>query len=127
MKIKLDENLSRHLKARLLWEGHEVATAAEEGLLGKDDLEVGAAARGGVRMLFTLDLEFADLRKFPPGDHPGVVLFRPRSMGPGAVSRLVLEFVRETNLADLAGCGVVVEPRRVRIRRPSLDADASGI
>ena len=69
-------------------------------------------------MVFTLDLEFADLRKFQPGSHPGVVLFRPRSMGPLAVHRFVLEFVKDTDLAALAGCVVVVEPNRVRVRRP---------
>jgi predicted nuclease of predicted toxin-antitoxin system len=47
--------------------GHDVATAVEEGLLGKVDTEVGAAAKGEDRMIFTLDLDFADLRKFAPG------------------------------------------------------------
>jgi len=126
VKIKLDEDLSRRLKARLLWEGHEVVTTADENLLGKSDVEVGAAAKGEGRMLFTLDLEFADLRKFPPGKHPGVVPFRPRSMGPGTVGRLVLRFVREMNLEDLAGCVAIVEPHQTRVRRPPLDADASG-
>ena len=45
MKIKLDENLSRHLKDELLGLGHDVSTALEEGLLGKDDVELGAAAK----------------------------------------------------------------------------------
>jgi predicted nuclease of predicted toxin-antitoxin system len=67
VKIKLDENLSRHLKDALSQLGHDVATAVEEGLLGKVDTEVGAAAKGEDRMIFTLDLDFADLRKFAPG------------------------------------------------------------
>lgn len=83
MNIKLDENLSRRLKERLLPLGHSVSTVSEEGLLGKVDVEVGAVAKGENRMVFTLDLDFADLRKFPPGSHPGIIfLFRLRSMGP---------------------------------------------
>jgi len=117
-RIKLDENLSRHLKPKLLQHGHDVETVAEEGLLGKSDMEVGAAARREKRMLFTLDIEFADIRKYPPGDHAGVVLFRPRSMGPLTVNRFVLEFIRNTGLDELAGCVAVVEPTRVRVRRP---------
>jgi len=74
-------------------------------------------------LLFTLDLEFADLRKFPPGTHPGIVLFRPLSMGPLSVNRFILEFVKVTDLTSLAGCIVVVDPTRVRIRRPPLDTD----
>ena len=120
MNIKLDENLSRHLKERLLPLGHNASTAFEEGLLGKVDVEVGAAAKGEDRIVFTLDLDFADLRKFPPGSHPGIVLFRPRSMGPSAVNEFVLKFVQETDLTSLARCLVIVEPHRIRLRRPSI-------
>ena len=120
MNIKLDENLSRHLKERLLPLGHNASTAFEEGLLGKVDIEVGAAAKAEDRMVFTLDLDFADLRKFPPGSHPGIVLFRPRSMGPSAVNEFVLRFAQETDLTSLARCLAIVEPHRVRVRRPSI-------
>lgn len=64
-RIKLDENLSRYLKPELERRGHDVHTAAEEGLSGKSDAVVGAAARREKRMLFTLDIEFADMRKHP--------------------------------------------------------------
>ena len=119
MKIKLDENISRHLKPILNQKGHETVTAEDEGLLGKDDVEVGKAAKTEGRMLFTLDLEFANLHKFPPGSHPGVVLFRPQSMGPLAVSNFVTRFIEETDLASLSGCLVIVDPMWIRIRRPS--------
>jgi predicted nuclease of predicted toxin-antitoxin system len=120
VNIKLDENLSRHLKERLLPLGHDVSTAFEEGLLGKPDVDVAAAAKGEERIVFTLDLDFADLRKFPPGSHPGIVLFRPRSMGPKAVNEFVLKFVQETELTALARCLAIVEPHRIRVRRPSI-------
>jgi predicted nuclease of predicted toxin-antitoxin system len=120
MRIKLDENLSRHLAASLTELGHDVATAAEEGLLGKDDREVGAAAAQEGRLVFSMDLDFADLRRFPPGQHPGIVVFRPRSMGPRSVLDFVMAFLRSAENQDLAGCVLVVEPGRIRIRRPPL-------
>jgi len=123
VKIKLDESISRHLKPHLQREGRDVFTAADEGLLGKSDVEVGAAAKSEGVILFTLDLEFADLRKFPPGTHPGIMLFRPQSMGPLATNRFTLNFVKETDLASLSGCTAVVDPTRIRIRRSSLDTD----
>jgi hypothetical protein len=46
VNIKLDENLSRHLKDQFLPLGHNVSTAFEEGLLGKVDVDVSAAAKG---------------------------------------------------------------------------------
>ncbi len=123
MKIKLDENISCHLKPQLQRVGFAVFTAADEGLLGKSDVEVGAAAKSEGSILFTIDLEFADLRKFPLGTHPGIILFRPQSMGPLATNRFIVNFVKETDMTALSGCTVIVDPTRVRIRRPSLDTD----
>lgn len=122
MRLKLDENLSRHLKASLQHLGHEVETAGEEGLLSRPDGDVAAAAASEGRMLLTLDLDFSDARKYPPGSHPGIVLFRPGSMGPLTVNA----FVEATNLEDLAGCLVVVDPDRVRVRRSPLSARTPG-
>ena len=87
MKLKLDENLSRRLKHGLSLLGHDVTTTADEGLLSQSDLIVAAEAEREGRILLTLDVEFADLRKHPPGTHPGIILFRPRSFGPLAVNR----------------------------------------
>jgi uncharacterized protein (DUF433 family) len=118
MKTCLDT--SRQVFSKL---AHDVVTVEDEGLLGKSDVEGGASARAEGRMLFTLDLAFADLRKFPPESHPGVVLFRPHSLGPLAVNDFIVRFARESDLADLAECVAVVEPEQIRLRRPSPDAD----
>ena len=118
MKLKLDENLSRHLKPVLTAMGHDVSTAADENLLSRPDTEVARAAAMEERMLLTLDVEFADLRKYPPGSHPGIILFRPLSMGPLSVNSFIADFLRSTDLPKLAGCVAVVEPGRVRVRSP---------
>ncbi|MBI2889267.1 MAG: DUF5615 family PIN-like protein [Nitrospirae bacterium] len=117
MKVKLDENISRHLKPDLARLGHDVTTAEDEGLLSVSDDKIAAAIRLENRMLLTLDLGFADLRRYAPGTHPGVVVFRPHSLGVRSVSRFVESFVREGRLGTLSGCLVIVEPDRIRIRR----------
>lgn len=123
-KLKIDENLSRHLKPDLERHGHDIKTVHDEELLGKSDVEVGAAAKDEDRMVFTLDLDFGDLRKFAPGSHPGVVLFRPASMGPHEVNRFVLSFVQDADLSEIRGCVVIVEPARVRVRRPPVNGES---
>ena len=94
MKLKLDENLSRHLKAPLSSLGHDVSTAADEGLLGQPDSLIAGEAFAEKRMLLMLDLEFGSVIKFPPGKHPGIILFRLVELGPLAVNRFVEEFGR---------------------------------
>ena len=118
MKLKLDENLSRHLKPVLTGLGHDVLTAADEDFLSRPDVEVAAGAAREGRILLSLDIEFADLRKHPPGSHPGIVLFRPASLGPLSVNRFIERFAHSTDLSALSGCVAAVEPQRIRIRRP---------
>jgi predicted nuclease of predicted toxin-antitoxin system len=119
MNLKLDENLSLMLKPVLGSLGHDVLTAADEGLLSRPDEDVALAAKRERRMLFTLDVDLADLRKYPPGSHPGIVLFRPPTLGPLTVNRFVAGFARGADLPSLAQCLVVVEPGRTRVRRPT--------
>jgi predicted nuclease of predicted toxin-antitoxin system len=108
----------RHLKPMLTGLGHDVLTAADENLLSRPDIEVAASASREGRILLSLDIEFADLRKYPPGSHPGIVLFRPASLGPLSVNRFVERFARSTDLSALSGCVAVVEPRGIRVRQP---------
>ena len=120
MKLKLDENLSRHLKPVLAGLGHDVLTAGDENLLSRPDTEVAAVSFKEGRMLFTLDVEFADLRKYPPGAHPGIILFRPPSCGPLTVNKFIADFVRSADLEALTACVAIVDPNRIRVRSPEV-------
>jgi predicted nuclease of predicted toxin-antitoxin system len=97
--------------------GHDADTVVDEGLKSADDAIIAAAARQNGRMLFTLDRGLGDMRSYAPGEHPGIVVFRPRLSGPGTVNAFVEEFVRTQNLEKMAGCLVIVEPGKVRVRR----------
>ncbi|MBI2335612.1 MAG: DUF5615 family PIN-like protein [Deltaproteobacteria bacterium] len=121
MKLKLDENISRHLKPILQKLNHDVMTAADEGLLSQPDPIIAAVCKEERRILLTLDVEFADLRKYPPGCFPGIILFRPESYGPLAVNHFIENFVANTNLEEFRNCIVVVDATRIRIRRPPSD------
>jgi predicted nuclease of predicted toxin-antitoxin system len=118
MKLKLDENLSRHLKPVLAELGHDVLTAADENLLSHPDTDIAAAASREERILLTLDIEFADLRKYPPGTHPGIILFRPPSFGPNSVNTFIADFILSADLNKLTSCIAIVDPTHVRVRSP---------
>ena len=118
MKLKLDENLSRHLKPILANLGHDVLTAADENLLSQPDTVIASAAFKEERILLTLDIEFADLRKYPPGTHPGIILFRPPSFGPLTVNAFIADFIRSADLDNFTSCVAIVDPTHVRVRSP---------
>ena len=71
MKIKLDESPPSSLQFPLSQLGHDVSTAADENLLASCDDVILAAATEEGRALFSFDLDFADIRVYPPGSHGG--------------------------------------------------------
>ena len=117
MKIKLDQNLSQFLRDDLTRLKLDVDTVVDEGLSGVSDNEVLKAARSEGRILFTLDTDFLNLKKYPSSKHRGGIVFRPQRQGALAVSKFILAFVRSADLRKYFGETVVVERTRVRIVR----------
>ena len=78
MKAKLDENMPQDLTDFLLALGIDVHTTAQENLNGADDGRILNAAKDEGRTLFTFDTDFADITRYPPSSHSGVVVFRLR-------------------------------------------------
>jgi predicted nuclease of predicted toxin-antitoxin system len=118
MKLKLDENLPTDLADNLSSRGHDVDTVADEGLAGADDAMVLRTATQDERLIMTLDRGFGDMRIYPPGSHPGIVVLRPANQDPQSIDRLVDRFLDDHDLADFERCLAIVEPGQVRVRRP---------
>lgn len=116
--LKLDENLSQAHVEFLNGAGYSAERVTDEGLSGADDGAVWQRAIAEGRFFLTLDLDFADVRRFPPGGHPGMLLLRPRNRGRDAVLEILQRVVGEQPLDTLAGCFVVADIHRTRIRRP---------
>ncbi len=76
MRIKLDENVTIAAQPVLIKHGHDVHTVHDEDLIGAPDSDLLTVCRDEQRMLVTFDLGFGDLRTYPPGTHPGVIVLR---------------------------------------------------
>jgi predicted nuclease of predicted toxin-antitoxin system len=76
VRVKVDENLPASVASLLRERGFEADTVIEEGLAGAIDDDLLAAAREGDRMIVTLDRGFGDIRRYPLGSHPGIVVLR---------------------------------------------------
>ena len=112
MKIKLDENLPARLVSTLAALGHEVDTVASEGLAGSDDPRVWAAAQADGRFLITQDLDFADVRRFMPGSHHGVLILRVRAAGAAALFDRITRIFRFEATERSAGKTVIASDRK---------------
>ena len=118
MLVKLDENMSNAHADYLRQMGHESDRVTDEGLSGATDAIVWQAVCQEQRFFITLDLDFSDVRRFPPGTHPGILLLRPRSRSRQAVLELLSRILSEYPLESLQGCLVVADETQTRIRRP---------
>jgi predicted nuclease of predicted toxin-antitoxin system len=118
VRAKLDENLPSRLVRLLADHGHDTHTLSEEGLAGATDERVAQHVRDEDRLLITLDRGFADIRAYPPGSHPGIVVLRLPDQRPISFETALAALLVEYDLDALRGCIVVVQPGIVRIRRP---------
>ena len=78
MKVKLDENMPTAMSDLFLRAGHDTATVTEEGLRGADDKQILKKATAEGRIVITFDAGFGNIRKYPIGEHAGIVVFRLR-------------------------------------------------
>src|SRR3990172_9311368 len=103
-RFKLDENLPRDAEALLRAAGHDVHTVLDERLGGIPDARVFETSRTEHRILVTFDLDFSDIRLYPPASHEGIWVLRPHTQS------------IENTLALLRGALVVLQPEPARGR-----------
>ncbi len=116
MRFKVDENLPQELISDLAEAGHDAETVVQEGMAGVGDCDLLEATRHEERILLTLDKGIANVRIFPPTAFPGIVLFRPNSMGRGEVIQFVRRHLHEVLQLELNGRLVVVTAGGIRFR-----------
>ncbi len=76
MRFKLDENLGLSCAGPLLQAGHEVTTAADQGLCSAPDPQLIRVCKSEGRCLVTLDLDFSNVLVFRPSEYPGIAVLR---------------------------------------------------
>ena len=118
MRFKLDENLPADLAEMLRKAGHDVHDVVGEGLAGEGDPPVLAAASRENRILVTFDLDFADVRQYPPGSHAGIVVFRLDDQRWRVLEEFARRALTENNLKRLERGLAIVDETRIRFRRP---------
>jgi len=116
MKFKIEENLPVEVAQLLRSQGYDALTVEEQKLAGERDNRIIEVCRQEERILVTLDLDFADIRAYPPQDFPGIIVLRvSRQDKPYLLSifqKAILVMTPETVAHRLW----IVEETRIRIR-----------
>jgi predicted nuclease of predicted toxin-antitoxin system len=116
LKLKIDENLPVDCAVILRDASFEADTVFDERLVGADDSAIASRARSEDRVLVTLDLDFSNIRAYPPSQHTGIIVLRPKKQDKRMVLRLMGRLVLA--LANRAPAGElwIVETDRIRFR-----------
>ena len=122
MKIKLDENIPGAVAGLLRLRGHDADTVLDESLGGRDDPTVLSAALSEGRLLLRLDRGFGDVRAYPPGTHPGIIVLRPDDQRVPTVVTMVETLVDHHDIEELASCitGGAAQRTASSARRPEM-------
>lgn len=120
MRFLIDANLPRSLAEFVSKLGHDVQFARDVGLGTAPDREIAAHAQQTGAAIVTRDLDFADVRQYPPERYSGIVTLRlPDDATAPDIVGVVERFLREQRfLSQLPGRLAIVEKDRVRFRPP---------
>jgi predicted nuclease of predicted toxin-antitoxin system len=116
MKFKVDENLPTEARDDLCDAGHDAVTVADQHLAGQPDVQVASVCRTEGRALLTLDLDFSDIRAYPPVSYAGIIVLRPAVQSIRSIRRLVAQAIALMAVEPLSGNLWIVDDARIRIR-----------
>jgi len=116
LRFKLDENIPGEAIALLREAGHDLRTILDQGLGGRPDGDVSRACRDEARVLVTLDLDFGDIRTYPPADYAGIWVLRPATQSVDAMRDLIRRALALTTNEQVSRRLWVIEPTRLRIK-----------
>ena len=85
-------------------------------MAGASDPRIASVCLSEDRALVTLDLDFADMRVYPPQHYPGLVVFRLRRQEREYLMEVGARLLRMLSEGSLRGQLWIVEDSRIRVR-----------
>lgn len=120
MKFLVDANLPRSTISLLSSFGHTVDFARDTELADAADERIAERALQTNAAILSRDLDFADIRHYPPENYRGIVVLRlSDDVVAQDIVQILRSFLEEGELIDqLEGRLAIVEAERVRFRPP---------
>jgi predicted nuclease of predicted toxin-antitoxin system len=119
VRFKTDENLPLEAATILRDAGFDVETIWDETLSGAADEVVAARARAEARVLVTLDLDFANIQAYPPDQHAGIIVLRPKTQDKPTVLAYIRKVIAILQRRSPVGELWIVQRDRIRFRQGS--------
>lgn len=120
MRFLLDANMPRSAVEVVSRSGHQAEFVRDVGLGAAPDSQIADRARQGSLAVVTRDLDFSDVRQYPPDRYAGIVVLRlPDHATAAEIADLLARFLAEPRFVEnLHGRLAIVDENRVRFRPP---------
>ncbi len=112
-----DENVAPEVITALVKRGFDIIAVRDESP-GAPDTAIVEWAIKEQRIILTHDGDFADLRRFPPQEHSGVIFLRLRNQHPPAVLSQLLGLLEAYPEEQLRGRLVIFQEGWIRFLPP---------
>jgi predicted nuclease of predicted toxin-antitoxin system len=116
VKFKIDENLPTEFVDLLITTGHQAITILAQHLQGKVDSVIIDTCAREKYILITLDLDFADIRAYPPNQYPGLMVLRVGRQDKGHLVEVLKRAIPVLEHEPIEGRLWIVEETKIRIR-----------
>jgi predicted nuclease of predicted toxin-antitoxin system len=116
LKFKVDENLPTEVAELLAGAGHDAVTVGEQRMAGRAHPDLAAVCRREDRAVVTLDLDFSDIRVYPPADYAGIIVLRLARLDKRRVLAVLQRLLPLLESEPLIGKLWIVEEASIRVR-----------
>ena len=115
-RFKTDENLPLAAVELLRSTGFDAMSVFDESLVGARDEDIARVCQEERRALITLDLDFADIRTYPPHEYNGIIVLRIPNQGKSDIVDVLRRVIRFLESHTCRKQLWIVDKDRVRIR-----------
>ncbi|MGC9259751.1 MAG: DUF5615 family PIN-like protein [Phycisphaerae bacterium] len=116
LKFKIDENLPMEAAQLLVDAGYDAVTVGDQRMVGASDAMLSDVCRREGRAVVTLDLDFANIRTFNPGEHAGIIVLRLAKLDKAHVLSVLRRLPPVLASEPLTGKLWIVEESDIRMR-----------
>ena len=116
MTFKLDENLPSDLGALLRADGHDAHSVLDQELRGAADPAIAKVCQDEQRILVTLDLDFSNIKAYPPQDYYGIIILRLARQDRDSVLAIMPRVLTLLETEPIARRLWIVDDHKTRIR-----------
>lgn len=114
--FKVDENLPSEVTALLRDTGYDAVSVHDQEMVGFTDDNIADICKAEKRAMVTLDLDFADIRAYPPENYFGLIVLRLDRQDKPHVLDVFARLVSKLDDEALAGKLWIVNEQTIRIR-----------